>query len=286
MWSIRGMVKGPMERVACGYEPGMQRAVVAAVFTTLALGAPATADTAPPTREHPVPATTLTLRFHKLRVKQGGQRVHVTIPVSAGTNQFGDTLTYQWDTHVSGGARCQPGALPDLTGVAAGTVIDAPLPMPPGGWCHGSYGVTLNAVVVVNCDNDPPPNCRFNPQFGDQVADESFDVVPPPKSVCHRLREVRRCWSAPSVRDPGGWDLTAPLDDLLGPDGATSDADPYFERAFAHHPIFQRDWETDDDTFYGWATRRSQAARMAVIVDRVLRSGRYYGKRRPGRPKQ
>jgi hypothetical protein len=264
----------------------MPRTVVAALFVALAVATPATADAPAPTREHPVPQTKLRLRFGHMRVKQGGQRVHVTIHVSAGTNQYGDTLTYRWDTHVSGGGRCQPGALPDLTGVTAGTVIDAPLPMPPGGWCRGSYGVTLNAVVVVNCDNDPPPNCSFNPHLRDEVADESFDVVPPPKSVCHRLGEVRRCWSAPSVRDPGGWDLTAPLDDLLGPDGATFDADLYFERAFALHPIFQRHWETDDDTFYGWATQRSQAARMAVIVDRVLRSGRFYGKRWPGRPKQ
>jgi hypothetical protein len=42
---------------------------------------------------------------------------------------------------------------------------------------------------------------------------------------------------------------------------------------------------TDDDSFSGWATRRSQAARMAAIVDRVLRAGPYHGKRRPDRPK-
>src|ERR1700750_2302093 len=106
-----------------GYQPGMTSMVVAAVLATLA-----GTSTSPPDREHPVPATKLTLRFDRLRVKQGGQRVRVTIPVSAGTNQFGDTLTCRWDTHVGGGARCQPGALPDLTGIAAGTVIDAPLP--------------------------------------------------------------------------------------------------------------------------------------------------------------
>jgi hypothetical protein len=144
--------------------------------------------------------------------------------------------------------------------------------------------VALNAIVTFTCGSDPPPGCRPGRRITEVVADAPFDVPSSPP-VCHRLRQVQRCWTAPTLRERGGWYLTAPLDDLLGPDGATIDADPFFVRAFRGHPVFQRHWETDDDSFYGWATRRSQAARMAAIVDRVLRAGPYHGKRRPNRPK-
>ena len=252
--------------------------VAAAVAAAVALAAPVAAAAEPPSREFPVRQTELTLTYAKVRLKQGGQRVHVTIPVAAGVDRFGDPLSYRWDTHVRGGPRCQPGALPDLTGVAAGTVIDAPLPMPPGGWCRGLYGVALLAIVTVNCGSDPPPGCRPGQRITEQVAAAPFDAGRPRRPVCHPLGQVDRCWYAPSLQDRGGWTVTAPLDDLLGPDGATMDADPYFWRAFRGHPVFQRHWETDDDTFYGWATRRSQALRMARIVERLLHTGPYHGK--------
>jgi hypothetical protein len=157
----------------------------------LAGPAGAAADAPPPTRAYPVPSTELTLRFDKLRVKQGGQRVHVVIPATPGRDQFGDTVSYRWDTHVSGGPRCQPGALPDLSAVTAGTVIDAPLPMPPGGWCRGLYRVTLNAIVTLDCGSDPPPGCRTGRRIADQLAGASFDVEGS-TTVCHRRHEVER----------------------------------------------------------------------------------------------
>jgi hypothetical protein len=269
------------ELVPAGMRSARRRAFAVAVLVAAAvLAGPlgAAADPPTPTRAYPVPYTELTVRYHELQVKQGGQRVHVMIPMAAGTDQFGDTVSYRWDTHVSGGPRCQPGALPDLSEVTAGTVIDAPLPMPPGGWCRGLYGVTLNAIVTLNCGADPPPGCRSGRRITDRVADAPFEVAPS-TTVCHRRGDVERCWNAPTLRDPGGWYITAPLDDLLGPEGATEDADHFFERAFHDHPVFQRHWETDDDTFYGWATRRRQAARMAAIVDRVLRAGPYHDER-------
>jgi hypothetical protein len=125
---------------------------------------------------------------------------------------------------------------------------------------------------------EPPPDCSARP-FSEQVGDAVFDVGPPRRSVCHRLGEVRRCWSGASLREPAAWDITAPLDDLLGPDGATTDADPFFRRAFRGHPAMQDHWETDDDTFYAWPGSRAEAVRMAAIVDRVLRAGPFHRKR-------
>jgi hypothetical protein len=55
-------------------------------------------------------------------------------------------------------------------------------------------------------------------------------------------------------------------------------ADPYFERAFRKHPLMKKHWETDDNEFFGSPTTRKEAIAMAKIVDRVLRSGPFYGK--------
>jgi len=79
------------------------------VVAVLAGPAVAAADPPPPTRAYPVPYTKITLRYDEPRVKQGGQRVHVVIPLAAGTDQFGDTVSYRWDTHVSGGRAASPG---------------------------------------------------------------------------------------------------------------------------------------------------------------------------------
>jgi hypothetical protein len=237
--------------------------VIAALLAAVALAGPADQD-----RYRPVPPATLTLAHAKLGLKQGGQRVHVTIPMSPGVDAYGDTVTYRWDTSGSGGRRCRPGALPGLAAVSAGTVIDAPLPMPPGGWCRGDYGVTLQAVIAR----------EDGQKTTESVASAGFQAGRPARTVCHRRGEVDRCWTAPSRRDKGGWLVTAPLDDLLGPDGATMDADPYFDRAFRGHPVLQDNWETDDDTFYGFPPARAQAARMAAIVDRVLRAGPFHAR--------
>ncbi len=44
-------------------------------------------------------------------------------------------------------------------------------------------------------------------------------------------------------------------------------------------------WEIDDNEFYGFPNSRKEAIAMAKVVDRVLRSGPYYGKTWPGRPR-
>ena len=245
--------------------------LVAALMATAALAGSGQA----PDRQYPVAPTTLTLAHKRMAVTQGGQRVHVTIPATPGVNEFGDTLAYRWNTHVDGGPRCQPGALPDLSAVTAGTVIDAPLPMPAKGWCRGYYSVRLVTDVTVNCDNGPPPYCGEDETLA-TIASAEFEVTPLPRTICHRRGKVEHCWTAPSYRNPASWSVTAPLDDLLGPDGATSDADPAFNRAFRHHPVMQRHWETDDNEFYGYPTSRAEAVRMSKIIDRVLRAGRYH----------
>src|SRR3954453_21143454 len=102
--------------------------VVGTVLIAAALGAP---TAAPPERGAPIPPVPLTLAHRRMAPSQGGQRVRVTIPVTPGVDAFGDVVSYRWDTRVGGGARCQPGPLPDLKAVTAGTVIDAPLPRPP-----------------------------------------------------------------------------------------------------------------------------------------------------------
>jgi hypothetical protein len=256
----------------------------AAVLGAAALAAPGGDAPSSPDRFNPVPPATLTLTHQRMKPAQGGQRVRVTIPVSPGTNAFGDTLTYRWDAGVDGGARCQPGALPDLGGVIAGTVIDALLPRPRMGWCRGSYGVKLEAVITVNCANDPPEECEWEQAGTQEVAYAHFEVGSFPKSICHTRGEVERCWISPTYREPASWIVTAPLDDLLGPDGGTSEADPYFERAFRRRPLMKNHWETDDDTFYAWPSSRKEALRMTAIVDEVLRAGPYHGKDWPGRP--
>src|SRR5689334_19901153 len=116
----------------------------------------------------------MTITHKHVALNQGGQRIRVTIPATPGTNEFGDRFTYRWDTHVSGGARCQPGPLPDLTNVTAGTVIDAPLGKPAKGWCRGAYGVTLQAVVVFDCAIDPPPDCGKGEPLTVGVAQVAF----------------------------------------------------------------------------------------------------------------
>jgi hypothetical protein len=54
-------------------------------------------------RYHPVPPPTLTLAHNRMAPAQGEQRVHVTIPVTAGVNALGESISYRWDTHVDGG---------------------------------------------------------------------------------------------------------------------------------------------------------------------------------------
>jgi hypothetical protein len=258
----------------------------AALLATAALSVPADVEGAPADRYNPIPPTTLTLAHKRMAPAQGGQRVHVTIPVAPGTNALGDNITYRWDAHVDGGPRCQPGALPDLSSVAAGAVIDAALPAPAKGWCRGSYGVRLQALVTVNCANDPPPYCRSGESAPQTVARAEFRVGSDPRRICHHRGDVERCWLGPTYRRPATWSVTAPLNDLLGPDGATEDADRYFIQAFRGDPALQRHWETADDSFWGYPHSRAEAVRMAAIVDRVLRAGPYHGKRWPGRPKR
>jgi hypothetical protein len=250
--------------------------LIAALLATAALAGSGQSSPAHD-RQYPVAPTTLTFAHKRMAVAQGGQRVHVTIPVTPGVNAFGGTLAYQWDTGVDGGRRCQPGALPDLGAVTAGTVIDAPLPMPAHGWCRGFYSVRLEAVIRINCDNDPPPYCRAAEPFDYAVARAEFQAGRLPTVICHHRGKVERCWTGPSYRDPeASWSVSAPLDDLLGPDGATSEADPYFYRAFHGHPVMQQHWETEDNEFYGFPATRAEAKRMSRIVDRVLRAGRYH----------
>jgi hypothetical protein len=246
--------------------------LIAALLATVALAGSGVSAGAVD-RQHPVAPTTLTLAHKRVAAAQGGQRVRVTIPATPGVNAFGDTLAYRWDTTVDGGRRCQPGTLPDLGAVTAGTVIDAPLPMPAFGWCRGFYGVRLDVVVTVNCDNDP--DCRADEPFIYSVAADEFQAGRLPPAICHHRGKVERCWTAPSYRNPkASWSVTAPLDDLLGPNGATSDADPYFDRAFRGHPAMRRHWETDDNLFYGYPATRAEATRMSRIVARVLHAGR------------
>jgi hypothetical protein len=246
--------------------------LIAAVLATVALAPPAEVD-----RYNPVPPAKLTVAHERMSVTQGGQRVRVTIPMTPGVfNAYGDSLEYRWDTDVDGGPRCRPGALPDLGNVTAGTVIDAALPRPPKSWCRGGYGVELEAVIRFNCANDPPPTCGDPEPWTQRVAYAPFEVGPPRKTICRQRGKVDRCWYEPMYRDPARWIITAPLDDLLGPDGATSDADPYFERGFRGEKKALRDsWETDDNTIYAWASNRADATRMTVVIDRVLRAGPY-----------
>ena len=239
----------------------------------------------PPTdRYNPVAPTTMTITHQRVKLNQGRQRIRVTIPATTGTrNEFGDTFSYRWDTRVSGGARCQPGPLPDLTNVTAGTVIDAPLAKPAKGWCRGGYGVTLEAVVVFNCAIDPPLDCGKEEPRAETVARVNFQAGTDPTPICHRHGEAERCWTAPTYREPEFWSVSAFLDDLLGPDGATSEADPHFNRAFKKHPLMKEHYEIDDNEFYGYPSSRKEAIAMAKLVDRVLRSGPFYGKTWPGR---
>src|SRR4051812_23838225 len=232
------------------------------VLIAMALG---TAGDPPPERDAPIPAVPLTLAHRRMAPSQGGQRVRVTIPVTPGVDAFGDVVSYRWDTRVGGGARCQPGPLPDLKAVTAGTVIDASLPRPPKSWCRGTYTVALLAEVDCRCTEAP-----------ETVAESSFRVGSEPRRICHRVGEARRCWTEPSRMFAGGWLVTALLDDLLGPDGATTEADPYFDRAFAHPPLLARHWEIDDNFFYGYPTSRAEAILMTRIVDRTVRAGPYY----------
>jgi hypothetical protein len=249
--------------------------LVAAVLATVALGGSGP-DSSVPDRYYPVLPTTLTLAHERMGLGQGGQRVHVTIPATPGVNAWGDTLAYEWDAPDGGKPRCRPGALPDVSAVTAGTVVDAPLAMPPSGWCRGWYSVSLRAAVTVNCSNDPPPDCTPNEPFLYTVAGATFRTGRAPRTICHHRGEVERCWTASRFQDPASWSVTAPLDDLLGRYGATSEADPYFDRAFRHHPVMRQHWELDDNLFYGWPHNRAEAVRMSKIVDRVLRAGRYH----------
>jgi len=241
------------------------------------------ADPPPIDRSNVVPPATMTITSEQVMLNQGGQRIRVTIPATPGANTLGDSFTYRWDTQVSGGARCQPGPLPDLANVVADTVIDAPLPKPAKGWCRGYYSVTLEAVVVLNCAIDPPFGCGEGEPLTDEVASVAFQAGSNPTVICKRHGEAKRCWTAATRREHASWSVSALLDDLLGPDGATSDADPYFERAFRKHPLIDQHWETDDNQFFGYPTSRKEAIAMAKIVDRVLRSGPFYGKTWPGR---
>jgi hypothetical protein len=238
---------------------------------------------APPVdRYDQVPQATMTLAHRRLAPAQGGQRLRVTIPATALVTALGDRIAYRWDTEDD--ARCRPGALPDLGGATAGTVIDAPLAKPAKGWCRGEYFVRLTALVTVDCTTDPSGDCEPGATAERTVARATFRVGSAPTRICHRLGEVERCWDAPTHRDRGGWVVTAPLDDLLGPDGATADADRYINRAFRGDRELAADWETDDDTFWGYPRSRAEAVRMTAVVDRMLRAGPYHGKRWPGRP--
>lgn len=238
----------------------------------------------PPTdRYSPVPTTTMTITYERVKLNQGGQRIKVTIPATPSTNEFGDSFSYRWNTNVSGGARCQPGPLPDLANVTAGTTVDAPLPKPAKGWCRGFYYVTLEAVVAFNCAVDAPLDCGEGEPVTQEVAHVRFAAGSDPTVICHRHGAAERCWTAATYREPASWGVFALLDELLGPDGATADADPYFDRAFSKHPLMNRHWETDDNEFYGNPTSRKEAIAMAKIVDRVLRSGPFHGKTWPGR---
>jgi hypothetical protein len=238
----------------------------------------------PPTdRYDPVPPTTMTITREQVELSQGGQRIRITIPATPGTNAYGDSFVYRWDTDVSGGARCQPGPLPDLTNVTAGAVIDAPLPKPAKGWCRGPYGVTLEAVIGLNCAIDPSFGCGKGEPLTEDVAQVTFTAGSDPTVTCHRDGGAERCRTAATYRDPASWSVSAFLDDLLGPNGATEDADPYFERAFRKHPLMKKHWETDDNEFFGYPTSRKEAIAMAKIVDRVLRSGPFHGKTWLGR---
>ena len=232
----------------------------------------------PPTdRLNPVAGTTMTITHERVNLNQGGQRIRVTIPATPGTNEFGDSFSYRWDVGTNGGARCEPGPLPDLTNATAGAVVDAPLPKPAKGWCRGLYGVTLSAVIVFNCAIDPPLDCGTSEPWNEGLARVTFTAGSDPTVICHRHGEAKRCWTAATYRHPASWNVSALLDDLLGPDGATDDADAYFERAFAKHPLIEEHWETDDNEFLGYPNSRKEAITMAKIVDRVLRSGRFHG---------
>jgi hypothetical protein len=214
-----------------------------------------------------------------MKPAQGGQRVHVAIPLSSGRDVYGDTIAYRWDTRVDGGPRCQPGELPSLGNVTAGSVINAPLSKPARGWCRGRYSVDLQALVSFDCEHDPFPECDGSAIVEQTVARAGFQVGSDPKPVCHHRGDAQRCWYPPTYRSPASWIVTASLEDLLGPDGATSDADRYFVQAFGGDRALRNRWETDDNTFYGWPASRNDALRMTTIVDRVLRTGPYHGKR-------
>src|SRR3954468_8891755 len=118
----------------------------------------------------------MTVTHEHVKLNQGGQRIRVTIPPTPGTNRFGDSRSYRWETKVDGGARCQPGPLPDLTNVTAGTVIDAPLAKPAKGWCRGLYGATLQAVTALNGPIDPPAGCGEGEPPAQDVASATFEA--------------------------------------------------------------------------------------------------------------
>ena len=127
-------------------------------------------------------------------------------------------------------------------------MIDAPLPKPAKGWCRGPYGVTLQAVVTFNCAIDPPRECGSRRAWTEDVAQASrSEAGSDPTTICHAARRGSTVLDGGDHRDPVFWSVSATLDDLLGPDGATTDADPYFERAFRNHPLMNRHWEIDDN---------------------------------------
>jgi hypothetical protein len=197
----------------------------ATLLAVVALVAPASAQASATDRYNPVAPAELTLAHARMKPAQGGQRIRVTIPLSSGRDGYGDTIAYRWNTRVYGGPRCQPGELPSLGNVAAGTVIDAPLPMPAKGWCRGSYSVELEARVTLasfDCEHDPFPGCDGSGIVVQRVASAGFQVGSDPRPICHHRGEVRRCWYPPTYRSPASWIVTAPLSDLLGPDGATA----------------------------------------------------------------
>jgi len=266
-----------LKRVAA--HVGVLRATLLAVAT---IAAPADAEAPATDRYNPVAPAKLTLAHARMTAAQGGQRIHVTIPSSSGRDSYGDTIAYRWNTRVDGGPRCQPGALPSVGNVTAGTVIDTPLPMPAKGWCRGDYSVELQALVTLvsfDCEHDPFPGCDRTGIVEQSVGRAGFQVGSEPRPICHQRGDARRCWYPPTYRSPARWIVTAPLNDLLGPHGATEDAEPYFMRAFRHDRALKDRWETDDNTFYGWPRNRGEALRMVKIVDRVLRTGPYHGQR-------
>lgn len=95
------------------------------------------------------------------------------------------------------------------------------IPATPG---VGSFGDSLAYQWDTRVDGGR--RCRLG---GLPDPSASFEVGPRPRTICHHRGEVERCWTAPTYRNPASWSVSALLDDLLGPDGATSEADPYFD---------------------------------------------------------